>query len=108
MTKTQDSGKQGRYACILYDSTFKVVICNPRNERLMMDIIELLIPGKHLSGITFIEKEKHGLVVTEKSTNFDLLCKEKDTGEEFLVELQNRFQDSYKTTKIRQSHVYGN
>ena len=74
----------------------------------MMDIIELLIPGKHLSGITFIEKEKHGLVVTEKSTNFDLLCKEKDTGEEFLVELQNRFQDSYGTTKIRQSHVYGN
>ena len=95
MTKTQDSGKQGRYACILYDSTFKVVICNPRNERLMMDIIELLIPGKYLSGISFIEKEKHGLVVTEKSTNFDLLCKEKDTGEEFLVELQNRFQDSY-------------
>ncbi len=95
MTKTLDSGKRGRYACILYDSTFKVVICNPRNERLMMDIIELLIPGKHLSGITFIEKEKHGLVVTEKSVNFDLLCKEKDTDEEFLVEVQNDYQDTY-------------
>ena len=95
MTKALDSGKQGRYACILYDSTFKVVICNPRNEQLMIDIIELLIPGKKLSGITFVEKEKHGLVVSEKSVNFDLLCKEKDTGEEFLVEVQNEPQGSF-------------
>ena len=41
----------------------------------------------------------HGLVIEEKSSNFDLLCTEKDTGEKFLVEVQNRPHDSYRDNK---------
>ena len=36
------------------------------------------------------------MVISEKNVNFDMLCKDKDTGEEFLVEVQNREQDSFK------------
>lgn len=86
----------GRYAYILYDATFKLVICTPENERLLIEILELLIPGKHIASITFINREQHGLVISEKNVTFDLLCRDADTGEEFLVEMQNREQKSFR------------
>ena len=93
---TLTSAQEQRYACILFDSTFKAVICTPENEDLLIEIIELLIPGKHISHITFLNAEKHGFVVSEKSVNIDLLCKDDVTGEEFLVEVQNSDQKSYR------------
>lgn len=93
---TLTSAQQPRYACILFDSTFKAVICTPENEDLLIEIIELLIPGKHISHITFLNTEKHGIVVSEKNVTFDLLGKDDNTGEEFLVEVQNSDQKSYR------------
>ena len=93
--QTVIAGK-GRYAYLLSDAAFKVVVCTPENEKLLIEIIELLLPGKHISGITFLNKEMHGLVLEEKNVNFDLLCKEEGTGEEFLVEVQNREQHSFR------------
>ena len=95
MTKTLNQGQQDTFACILYDATFKIVVCNPKNEELMIDIIELLIPGKHIDEIEFLNTEKHGLEINEKSLTFDMLCKDKQTGEEFLVEVQNRKEKSF-------------
>ena len=95
MSKALDYGSQGPYACILFDSTLKVVVCNPRHEKLMIQIIEMLIPGKHIESIEFLDKEKHGLEINEKSVTFDLLCKDKKTGESFLVELQNAKETSF-------------
>ena len=66
----------GRYAYLLFDSTFKVVLCTKANESLLIDIFELLIPGKHIQSITFLNKEMHGLVISEKNVTFDMLCKE--------------------------------
>lgn len=109
MTKPLAPEGKGRYAFLLFDSTMKVVIFNPENERLLIQILELLIPGKHIEAITFMDKEKHGLVISEKVATFDMLCKDADTGEEFLVEVQNapqnNFQDrvlSYSTYPIRE------
>ena len=109
MAKALDYGSQGPYACILFDETFKAIVCNPRNEKLMIKILELLLPGKHIDAIEFLDKEKHGLENNEKSVNFDLLCKDRETGEQFLVEIQNAkersFQDrmlSYSTYPIRE------
>jgi predicted transposase/invertase (TIGR01784 family) len=96
MTKSHSTYGAGRYAFLLFDATFKVVICTPENEKLLIEILELLIPGKHIASITFINKELHGLVISEKNVNFDLLCKDRDTGEEFLVEVQNREQKSFR------------
>ena len=86
----------GKYAYLLLDAAFKVVICTPQNEQLVIEILELLIPGKKIASITFVNKEHHGLVVSEKNVNFDLLCKDGQTGEEFLVEVQNREQKSFR------------
>ena len=66
MTKSLGIGGKGRYAFLLFDSTMKVVIFNPENEKLLIQILELLLPGKHISGITFTDKEKHGLAISEK------------------------------------------
>lgn len=96
MTKSHSTYGAGRYAFLLFDATFKAVICTPENEKLLIEILELLIPGKHIASITFINKEHHGLVISEKNVNFDLLCKDRDTGEEFLVEVQNREQKSFR------------
>lgn len=96
MSKQTPLAGKGRYAYLLSDATFKVVVCTPENEKLLIEIIELLIPGKHISGITFLNKEMHGLVLEEKNVTFDLLCKEEGSGEEFLVEVQNRGQESFR------------
>lgn len=78
MSKNNAREGAGRYAFLLFDATFKVVVCTPENERLLIEILELLIPGKHIASITFVNKEKHGLVVSEKNVSFDLLCKDGD------------------------------
>ena len=95
METTQNKIGEGRYAFLLSDACFKVVICTPAHEKLLIEILELLLPGKHIESITFVNKEMHGLVVSEKNVRFDMLCKEKTTGEEFLVEVQNKEQGSF-------------
>ena len=96
MSRNNVIAGKGRYAYILTDAAFKVVVCTPENEDLLIEILELLLPGKHIASIDFVNKEMHGLVIEEKSSNFDLLCTEKDTGEKFLVEVQNRPHDSFR------------
>ena len=86
----------GRYACLLYDSTVKTVLGVQENEDLLIEILQFLIPGKRISSITVGNKEKHGLVVSEKVVIFDLLCRDADTGEEFLVEVQNAPDKTFK------------
>ncbi len=46
--------------------------------------------------ITMLNKEYHGLNNSEKKSTFDLLCRDDDTGEEFLVELQNANKTSFR------------
>ena len=96
MTKPLAPLGPGRYAFLLFDSTFKVVVCNPENEKLLIEILELLLPGKKISHIYYTNKENHGLVVSEKNVIFDMLCTDAKTGEEFLVELQNAPQSSFQ------------
>ena len=83
-----------KYANILFDNAFKVIVCAPGNEELLARIIELMIPGKTVISLELKEKENHGLSVTDKITNFDLFCTS-DTGEQFIVEMQFSPQNSY-------------
>ena len=95
----------GRYACLLYDSTVKTVLGVQENEDLLIEILQFLIPGKRISSITVGNKEKHGLVVSEKVVIFDLLCRDADTGEEFLVEVQNAPDKTFKDRALYYSLV---
>ena len=83
-----------RYANILFDDTFKVVVCAPENERLLIKIIELLIPGKHIKSLVLKDKENHGLSISDKVTIFDMFCTS-ETGEQFIVEMQHSPQRNF-------------
>ena len=98
MVNTSKLLGEGIYAYLLSDAAFKVVVCTPENEKLLIEILELLIPGKHIERITFINKEMHGLVITEKNVNFDLLCKDKDTGEGPIEAESHRSRQMQNTT----------
>ena len=78
----------------LFDDTFKVVVCAPENEQLLIKIIELLIPGKHIKTLVLKDKENHGLSVSDKVTIFDMYCTS-ETGEQFIVEMQHSPQRNY-------------
>ena len=95
MTKPLAKDNAGRYACLLFDSTLKTVLGTAENEKLFIEMLEFLLPGKHISSLSPINKEYHGFANSEKSVTFDLLCRDDDTGEEFLVEVQNAPSDSY-------------
>lgn len=83
-----------RYANILFDDAFKVAVCAPGNEGLLIKIIELLIPGKHIKSLVLRDKENHGLSVSDKITTFDLYCTG-ENGEQFIVEMQHSPQKNY-------------
>ena len=96
---------EGVFACLLYDSTLKTVLEGAGDEGLFIQMIEFLIPGKRIASITRANKEKHGLVLSEKVVIFDLLCKDADTGEEFLVEVQNAPDRTYRDRTVYYSLV---
>ena len=83
-----------RYANITLDETSKVVLFDPSNKELFMGMIELLV-HKRLKDLIFLNTEQHGLAISDKNSTFDMLCQSADTGEEFIVEVQNRSQASY-------------
>ena len=65
------------------------------HEDLFIEMLEFLIPGKHITSVTMLNREYNGLVNSEKKVTFDLLCRDEDSGEEFLVEMQNAYSRSY-------------
>ena len=83
-----------RYANILNDDAWKVVIFTPGNEELMARMLEILLPGKNIRKLEFRPTEQHGLAVSDKIANFDAVCTS-DTGEMFIVEMQGLPQNSY-------------
>lgn len=83
------------FACVLLDEVFKLTIANPEHEGLLRGIIELLIPGKRIRSLRFGDREQHGLMISDKSTKFDLYCTEEGTGEQFIVEMQMAAQATY-------------
>ena len=95
MSKPLAEDNAGRYACLLFDSTLKTVLGTAENEKLFIEMLEFLLPGKHISSLSPINKEYHGFANSEKRVTFDLLCRDDNTGEEFLVEVQNAPSDSY-------------
>lgn len=83
-----------KYANILNDDAFKVVIFTPGNEELLARMLEVIIPGKRIKQLEFRPTEQHGLALSDKISNFDAVCTS-ETGEMFIVEMQCLPQKSY-------------
>ncbi|MBQ7273541.1 MAG: PD-(D/E)XK nuclease family transposase [Bacteroidales bacterium] len=83
-----------KYANILNDDAFKVVIFTPGNEELLARMLEVILPDKRISKLEFRPTEQHGLALSDKISNFDAVCTS-ESGEMFIVEMQGLPQDSY-------------
>lgn len=83
------------FANILFDETFKVVLAEPSNRRLLMKLIEFFLPGKTIQHLFLNDKEQHGLILSDKNCTFDLYCTT-DTGERMIVEMQFSSQSSFR------------
>lgn len=68
-----------RYANILLDDAFKVII---------------FTPGKRIRSLEFRPTEQHGLALSDKISNFDAVCTS-ENGEMFIVEMQGLPQTGY-------------
>lgn len=100
-----------RYANIMYDSAFKLTFGSPANRKLLIELLECLIPGKKIASLSFNDKEIPGFFVGDKKTVFDLFCTS-ENGETFVVEMQlhgqQYFTDRmlfYSTYPIREQVV---
>lgn len=65
-----------KYANILNDDAFKVVIFTPGNEELLARMLEVIIPGKRIKRLEFRPTEQHGLALSNKISNFDAVCRQ--------------------------------
>ena len=83
------------FANILYDETFKLVLSAPANRPLLIKLVEFFLPGLKIHSLTLDDKEQHGLVLSDKSSIFDLYCTT-DKGEQLIVEMQFSSQESFR------------
>lgn len=83
------------FANILYDEAFKVVLSEPSNRQLLIKLIEFFLPGKTIHSLTLNDKERHGLILSDKNVTFDLYCTT-DHNEHFIVEMQFSSQESFR------------
>ena len=83
------------FANILYDEAFKLVLSAPANRPLLVKLVEFFLPGLKIQSLTLADKEQHGLVLSDKSSIFDLYCTT-DKGEHFIVEMQFSSQGSFR------------
>lgn len=88
-----------KYANLLNDETFKVVICARGNEGLVAGMLNILLPEKKIKQLKFLDREQHGLAISDKNVTFDLYCTE-ENGEEFIVEMQGARQAHFADRMI--------
>ena len=84
----------GRYAQILYDDIFKLILAAPENRDLLMMLLNLLLPGLDITEITFLDKEQHGFAFNEKKCIFDVYC-ETARKERIVVEMQYSSEEDF-------------
>ena len=67
-----------KYANLLNDETFKVVICARGNEGRVAGMLNILLPEKKIKQLKFLDREQHGLAISDKNVTFDLYCTEEN------------------------------
>ena len=82
MTRSTLSPGQ-RFAPITNDKVFKLIFTEESNKPILIELLNVLIPDKHIVNLKYLDKERHGFVFQDKTTIFDVYC-ESDTGERFV------------------------
>lgn len=77
------------------DVGFKKLFGQEVNKELLIEFLnDLLVGERHVSDISFMDKEIMPESLGGRVVIFDILCKETD-GTRFIVELQNQYQDYF-------------
>ena len=84
-----------RYVDLMTDSGFKAVFGEPRNKRVLIDLLNIVLPPERtVSDIEYSTTELPGLTFTNKNVRLDLRCTDKG-GRQFVVEMQSYRQEYF-------------
>ena len=89
--------QQSKYIDPFTDFGFKKLFGQECNKDLLLDFLNELLHKEEgrIVSISYLDKEKLGLVENSRSAIFDLFC-ENEKGEKFIVELQKSQQNFFK------------
>ena len=82
------------------DVGFKRIFGQEVSKPLLLDFLNHLLEGERvIVDLTFLDKELPGVYDGDRSTIYDIYC-QTDTGEYIIVEMQNRYQHTFKQRSV--------
>ncbi|MBR1872952.1 MAG: PD-(D/E)XK nuclease family transposase [Bacteroidales bacterium] len=100
------------YGRMILDKQFKLMFGSPAHKKLLIELLQCLIPGKNISDITYGNTEISGFSIFDKDNVFDIFCHCDDPKADFIVEMQtypqHNFRDRvlfYSTYPIREQII---
>lgn len=88
-----------KYLNLLNDKIFKIVFGSPGRENLMIAFLNRIIAGSKITSLKYLNTEHWGPTFEDRGAFFDLLC-ENESGEKFVVEVQNYPQEFYNKRSV--------
>lgn len=86
----------GKFINPFTDVGFKRIFGQEFSKPLLLDFLNNLLKGeRHITGLQLLDKEQAAEYDGDRSPIYDVYCKT-DTGEEIIVEMQNRNQPHFK------------
>lgn len=85
-----------RYLNPFTDVGFKRIFGQEINKDILIDFLNALLEGeRHICDLMFCDKEQLPLAPNDRGLIYDIYCTT-DTGEHFIVEMQNRYQSHFR------------
>lgn len=82
------------------DFGFKYLFGTPMNKELLIGFLNALFHGTHIiTDLTYLNGEQLGIRKEDRRAIFDVYC-ETESGEKFIVEMQNVFQQFFKDRSV--------
>lgn len=82
------------------DFGFKYLFGTPMNKDLLIGFLNALFHGTHtITDLTYLNGEQLGIRKEDRRAIFDVYC-ETESGEKFIVEMQNVFQQFFKDRSV--------
>ena len=82
------------------DVGFKRIFGQEVSKPLLLDFLNHLLEGERvITDLTLLDKELPGVYEGDRSTIYDIYC-QTDTGEYIIVEMQNRYQHTFKQRSV--------
>jgi len=93
-------GEQERYINPYTDFGFKKLFGTELNKELLISFLNALLAGeREIADISYLNSEHLGASIESRRAIFDVYCTS-TTGERFIVEMQNVFQQFYKDRSV--------